>query len=55
MAVDAPTLYDIGLKTHEKIIPPNDETKYKVISFQEPNPFSSPEPITTVEIRVSTR
>jgi hypothetical protein len=27
MAVEAPTLYDIGLKTHEKIIPPKEETK----------------------------
>jgi len=49
MAVEAPTLYDIGLKTQEKSTPPNEETKYSVPSFQQPRPFSSPDPMITVE------
>jgi hypothetical protein len=51
MAVDAPTLYDMGLNTQEKRIPPKDDVKYSVISFQDPSPFSNPEPMTTVDSR----
>lgn len=49
MAVDAPTLYESGLKTHENKMPPKEDTKYRVQSFQHPRPFSSPDPITTVD------
>ena len=50
MAVEAPTLYPIGLTTHEKRIPPKEETKYSKESFQQPNPFSSPDPMTRIEM-----
>lgn len=52
MAVEAPTLKAIGLNTHEKMIPPKDETKYSVASFHDPRPFSRPEPMTIVERRL---
>ena len=55
IAVDAPTLYESGLNTHENIIPPKDEVKYRVQSFQQPRPFSRPEPITTVESTFSVK
>jgi hypothetical protein len=53
--VEAPTLYAIGLKTHENNIPPKAEMKYKLVNFQNPNPFSSPDPITIVESRFNDR
>ena len=43
------------MKTHENRIPPKDEMKYRENSFHTPSPFSSPEPITMVEIRLSDR
>jgi len=55
MAVEAPTLYARGLKTHENKIPPNPDIKYKVVSFQNPRPFSRPDPITIVDKRLRAR
>ena len=52
MAVDAPTLYDRGLNTHENRMPPNEEVEYRAASFQVPSPFSRPDPITTVDMRL---
>ena len=55
MAVDAPTLNESGLNTHENRMPPKEDMKYKVVNFQKPNPFSSPDPMTMVEIKFKAR
>ena len=40
---------------HEKRIPPKLDTKYNVLNFQDPNPFSSPDPIIAVDSKFKHR
>jgi len=43
------------LNTQEKRIPPKAEKKYSVTNFQNPSPFSRPDPITIVDNKFKQR